>query len=93
MIIMFPSKKASDRDGIMRLDQQSSRDRDTVEYFSEAGSLDDCKADNVGFQTRRTSMKTITSALIALSLLTAIAAPASALDSKEFWQQQERSRY
>ena len=52
-----------------------------------------CKADDVGFQTRRTSMKTIASALIALSLITAIAAPASALDSKEFWQQQDRSHY
>ena len=49
------------------------------------------KADDVGFQKRRTSMKTIVSALIALSLITAIAAPASALDSKEFWQQQDRS--
>ena len=36
-------------------------------------------------------MKTIVSALVALSLLTAITAPASALDSKEFWQQQDRS--
>jgi hypothetical protein len=35
-------------------------------------------------------MKMIVSALIALSLLTSIAAPASALDSKEFWQQQDR---
>ena len=49
-----------------------------------------CKADDVGFQTRRTAMKTIVSALIALSLLTSIAAPASALDAKEFWQQQDR---
>jgi acid phosphatase class B len=38
-------------------------------------------------------MKTIASALIALSLVSAIAAPASALDSKEFWQQQDRSHY
>ena len=36
-------------------------------------------------------MKTIASALIALSLIAAITAPASAFDSKEFWQQQERS--
>ena len=35
-------------------------------------------------------MKTIASALIALSLITAIAAPASAFDNKEFWQQQDR---
>ena len=39
-------------------------------------------------------MKTIiASTLIALSLATAITAPASALDSKEFWQQQDRSHY
>jgi acid phosphatase class B len=38
-------------------------------------------------------MKTIVSALIALSLVTAIAAPASAFDSKEFFQQQDRSHY
>jgi hypothetical protein len=35
----------------------------------------------------------IASALMALSLLSAIAAPASALDVKEFWQQQDRSHY
>jgi hypothetical protein len=38
-------------------------------------------------------MKTIASALIALSLIAAIAAPASAFDSKKFWQQQDRSHY
>jgi hypothetical protein len=43
-------------------------------------------------------MKTIVnsifaSALIALSLLTTIAAPASAFDSKQFWEQQDRSHY
>ena len=35
----------------------------------------------------------LASALITLSLLTAIAAPASAFDAKEFWQQQDRSHY
>ena len=35
-------------------------------------------------------MKIIASTLIALSLLTSIAAPARALDAKEFWQQQDR---
>ena len=35
-------------------------------------------------------MKIIAFTLIALSLLTSIAAPASALDAKEFWQQQDR---
>jgi hypothetical protein len=39
-------------------------------------------------------MKTIiASALITLSLVTAIAAPANAFDAKEFWEQQDRSHY
>jgi hypothetical protein len=39
-------------------------------------------------------MKTIiASALITLSLVAAIAAPASAFDAKEFWEQQDRSHY
>jgi hypothetical protein len=35
-------------------------------------------------------MKTIVSALIALSVLAGIAAPASAFDAKTFWAQQDR---
>ena len=35
-------------------------------------------------------MKTIVSALIALSVLAGIAAPASAFDAKQFYEQQER---
>jgi len=35
-------------------------------------------------------MKTIISALIALSVLAGIAAPASALDAKQFYEQQDR---
>jgi hypothetical protein len=35
-------------------------------------------------------MKTIVSALIALSVLAGIAAPASALDTKSFYESQER---
>lgn len=38
-------------------------------------------------------MKTIISALIALSVLAGIAAPASALDSKTFYEQQDRQSY
>jgi len=38
-------------------------------------------------------MKTIVSALIALSILGLVTAPASAFDSKTFWDQQDRSRY
>jgi hypothetical protein len=39
------------------------------------------------------AMKTIVSALIALSVLAGIAAPASALDAKDFYEQQDRSRF
>jgi acid phosphatase class B len=35
-------------------------------------------------------MKTIISALIALSFLAGIAAPANALDAKQFYEQQDR---
>jgi hypothetical protein len=39
-------------------------------------------------------MKTIVSALIALSVIAGIAAPASAnWDAKTFWEQQDRSRF
>ena len=38
-------------------------------------------------------MKTILSALLALSVLAGIAAPASAFDSKTFWEQQDRSHF
>ena len=37
-----------------------------------------------------TIMKTIVFALIALSVLAGIAAPASALDAKQFYEQQDR---
>jgi hypothetical protein len=35
-------------------------------------------------------MKTIVSALIALSVIAGIAAPATAMDAKTFWEQQDR---
>jgi len=38
-------------------------------------------------------MKTIASALIALSVLAGVAAPASALDANTFWQQQDRDSH
>jgi hypothetical protein len=38
-------------------------------------------------------MKTIVSALIALSVLAGIASTASALDSKTFWEQQDRQKF
>jgi hypothetical protein len=39
------------------------------------------------------AMKTIVSALIALSVLVGFAGSASALDTKTFWEQQERQSY
>ncbi len=36
-------------------------------------------------------MKTLVSALVALSVLAGIAAPASALDAKKFWEQYDRT--
>jgi hypothetical protein len=38
-------------------------------------------------------MKTLVSALLALTILTGVAASASAFDSKTFYQEQDRSRY
>ena len=38
-------------------------------------------------------MRTIVSALIALSVLAGVAVPASALDAKTFYEQQDRTSY
>jgi hypothetical protein len=38
-------------------------------------------------------MKTMVLVLLALSVLAGIATPASAIDSKTFWEQQERQSY
>jgi hypothetical protein len=38
-------------------------------------------------------MKTLVSALIALAVLTGVAASANAFDSKTFYEQQDRSHY
>jgi hypothetical protein len=40
-----------------------------------------------------TAMKTIVSTLIALSILSGIAGPLAALDTKLFYEQQDRARY
>jgi hypothetical protein len=40
-----------------------------------------------------TAMKTIVSTLIALSVLAGIAAPASALDARSFYEQQDRASH
>jgi hypothetical protein len=77
-----------------RDDQNASRACEISECLAATASLKRCKADDVGFQPRRTTMNTIlAAALLTLSLLTAVAAPASAFDAKEFWQQQDRSHY
>jgi hypothetical protein len=39
------------------------------------------------------AMKTILSALLLLSVLAGVAAPASALDAKSFFDQQDRTKY
>jgi hypothetical protein len=41
----------------------------------------------------RTAMKTIVSTLVALSVLAGIAGQAAALDTRTFFEQQDRSRY
>lgn len=38
-------------------------------------------------------MKTIITALVAVAVASAIAAPAGALDTKTFWEQQDSARY
>lgn len=38
-------------------------------------------------------MKTLLSALLALTVLTSVAASASAFDAKSFYQEQDRTRY
>jgi hypothetical protein len=59
------------------------------------------KGDQLGFSyelkrqralnsNRRTAMKVIASALVALSVLAGVAAPASALDAKSFYDQHDR---
>jgi hypothetical protein len=42
---------------------------------------------------RRTAMKTIVSALLALSVLASIAGSAAAIDAKTFYEQQDRAHY
>jgi hypothetical protein len=42
---------------------------------------------------RRTIMKTIISALVALSVLSGVAASAYAFDAKTFYEQQDREHY
>jgi hypothetical protein len=47
----------------------------------------------IAFQNGGIAMKTIISTLIALSVLAGIAAPASAVDPKQFYEQQDRESH
>jgi hypothetical protein len=61
--------------------------------FREHGARIDVRRHGVGGVAPwngGTAMKTIVSFLIALSVLAAVAAPASAFDAKTFYEQQER---
>jgi hypothetical protein len=46
----------------------------------------------IALLARRIAMKTIVSALIALSVITSTAAPASAFDAKTFFEQVDRNQ-
>jgi hypothetical protein len=47
--------------------------------------------DHIDLTNGETAMKTIISALIALSVLAGIAGQAAAFDTKTFWEQQDRA--
>lgn len=53
----------------------------------------DNRVDRIARKKWRIAMKTIISALIALSVLAGIAGPAAALDTKTFYDRQDRARY
>ena len=55
--------------------------------------IDDRQHGAVCIAWSKTAMKTIVSALIALSVLAGVAVPASALDAKTFYEQQDRTSY
>jgi hypothetical protein len=79
---------------IVRSDQLASRACDILEFGTGAASLQTCKP-AMPVQTLEDPMKTIiASALAILSLMTSLTTPVSAaLDSKQFWEQQDRSHY
>ena len=68
--------------------------RDSVVFGNEPSSCSSM-TDNVVLSASPgvVAMKTIVSALIALSVLAGVAAPASALDAKTFYEQQDRMSY
>jgi hypothetical protein len=59
-----------------------------MHHILTAGSKDSRRADQKNL--RRTIMKALVSVLLALSVLTGIAASASAFDAKTFYEQQDR---
>jgi hypothetical protein len=73
--------------------QHSSRACYAREFPGAAVSLRRCKADKVGFNHGENAMKMIVAALIAISAILSVAAPASAAwDTKTFWEQLDQSR-
>src|SRR5689334_7669683 len=79
---------------IPRGDQLASRACDILEFGTGAASHDTCKP-ATPVQTLENSMKTIIAcALAILSLMTSLTTPVSAaLDSKQIWEQQDRSHF
>ena len=71
---------ASQRDGRTRCNL-------TVAVTSDNG------VDRTAHRYGDTAMKTIVSTLIALSILAGIAGPLAALDTKAFYEQQDRARF
>ena len=60
-------------------------------HIADASSNDSQQTERQNL--RGTIMKTLLSALLALTVLTGVAASASAFDSKTFYQELDRSRY
>jgi hypothetical protein len=61
--------------------------------LSTSAMTTDNGVDRIARKKWRIAMKTIISGLIALSVLAGIAGPATALDTKTFYDQQDRGRY
>jgi hypothetical protein len=78
---------------MVRRDQLASRACDIVEFGAGALSHETCKP-ATPVKPWRTSMKMlIASTLAILSLITSLTTPVSAFDSKQFWEQQDRSHF
>ena len=74
--------------------QSAARSEDGPESPGSVASPREPVDDDLSTETEEnTAMKTILSALIALSALASIAAPAAAMDTKKFWDQLDRTGY